>query len=221
MLLAEAALLVRLDRADGDAHALRVSHAPEGIQKGKAATGRLTHLCLANSELHVGIEFDRDETVQTLLRDPKDFPVLLYPGASARNLSTGQFAPSKLGSRRLVILLLDATWSGARKMLKLSPSLQALPRVMLDATTRSRYIIIQQPQDGCLSTLEATHEVLLALQRAGLDDYPQPAQLPAPFDRMQDVQIRCAANPARGGYRRKPYSAPDERSAPPGCSGAA
>jgi DTW domain-containing protein len=44
--------------------------------------------------------------------------------------------------------------------------------------------------------------------------------LPALFDRMQDFQIRCAADPARGGYRRKPYSAPGERTAPHGRSGA-
>jgi len=30
-------------------------------------------------------------------------------------------------------------------------------------TTPSRYIIKQQPQEGCLSTLEAVHELLLVL----------------------------------------------------------
>ena len=104
-------------------------------------------------------------------------------------------------------------------MLKLSPSLQALPRVMFNASGRSRYVIKQQPQDGCLSTLEATHEVLLALQHHGLDDYPLPDQLPTLFERMQDFQIRCAADPSRGGYRRRPYSAPGERVAPHGKSG--
>ncbi len=193
---------------------------PKEYKHEKAATGRLTHLCLANSVIHVGVGYDGDEAVQALLRDPQNFPVLLYPGAGARNLSAGELAAGEIGSRQLVVFVLDATWSGARKMLKLSPSLQALPRVMFDATSRSRYVIKQQPQDGCLSTLEATHEVLLALQRAGLDDYPTPAQLPTLFDRMQDFQIRCAADPALGGYRHRPYSAPGERAAPHGRSGA-
>ncbi len=193
---------------------------PKEYKHEKAATGRLTHLCLANSAIHVGIEFDRDETVQALLSDPKNFPVLLYPGPDARNLSTGALTAADLNGRQLVMLVLDATWSCARKMLKLSPSLQRLPRVMFNAATRSRYVIKQQPQDGCLSTLEATHEVLLALARSGLDAYPLPAQLPALFDRMQDFQIKCAADPARGGYRRQPYSAPGERAAPHGRSGA-
>mgnify|MGYP001544593586 FL=1 len=36
---------------------------PKEFKQEKAATGRLTHLCLPNSELHVGIGFDGDETV--------------------------------------------------------------------------------------------------------------------------------------------------------------
>ena len=193
---------------------------PKEYKKEKAATGRLTHLCLATSEIHMGIGFDRDDAVQTLIRDPQNFPVLLYPGSTARNLSAGGLGADELGPRRLVVFLLDSTWSGARKMLKLSPTLQSLPRVMFDATTRSRYVIKQQPQEGCLSTLEATHEVLLALKRTGLDDYPLPTQLPALFDRMQEFQIRCASDPTLSGYRRKPYSDPGARVAPHGRSGA-
>ncbi len=193
---------------------------PKEFKREKAATGRLTHLCLPNSVIHMGVEFDRDEAVQAILGDPQNFTVLLYPGANAINLSTGAFTAADLGGRQLVVLVLDATWSGARKMLKLSPSLQALPRVMFNATTRSRYVIKQQPQEGCLSTLEATHELLHLLERAGLDSYPLPTQLPALFDRLQDFQMRCAADPTRGGYRRQAYSAPGERVAPQGRSGA-
>jgi DTW domain-containing protein YfiP len=193
---------------------------PKEYKHEKAATGRLTHLCLANSAIHVGIEFDRDEAVQALIADQKNFAVLLYPGVHARNLSDGGLAAAELGDRQLVVFILDATWSCARKMLKLSPSLQRLPRVMFNATARSRYVIKQQPQDGCLSTLEATHQLLQTLERAGLDSYPLPAQLPGLFDRMQEFQMRCAADPTRGGYRRQPYSAPGERTAPHGKSGA-
>ncbi len=193
---------------------------PKEFKKEKANTGRLTHLALAASVIHMGIGFDEHDEVQALIGDPGNFPVLLYPGLGARNLSTGELTPADLGKRRLVVFLLDATWSGARKMLRLSPSLQRLPRIMFTPAGRSRYVIKQQPQDGCLSTLEATHELLLALERSGLDRYPRPAQLLDLFDRMQQFQIRCAADPARGGYRRQPYSEPGERTAPHGRSGA-
>lgn len=193
---------------------------PKEYKYEKAGTGRLTHLCLPNSEIQMGIEFDQHPAVQALLRDPTNCPVLLYPGENARNLSEGELQPAELGPRQLVVLFLDATWSCARKMLKLSPSLQRLPRIMFTPTSLSRYVIKQQPQDGCLSTLEATHELLLALERAGFDHYPFPNQLLGLFDRMQQFQIRCARNPALPGYRRHAYSEPGTRTASHGRSGA-
>jgi len=163
---------------------------PKEFKKEKANTGRLTHLCLPQSVIYMGIAFDDHEEVQALITDPRNVTVLLYPGVGARNLSTGELTPAELGERRLVVLLLDSTWGGARKMLRLSPSLQRLPRIMFTPTGRSRYVIKQQPHAGCLSTLEATHELLLALERSGLDHYALPTQLLGIFERMQLFQIR-------------------------------
>jgi DTW domain-containing protein YfiP len=193
---------------------------PKEFKQEKAGTGRLTHLCLANSEIRVGVVFDADEALQGVIADPRNFVTLLYPGPQAHNLSRGDLVPETLGDRRLVVLVLDATWSCARKMLKLSPSLQRLPRIMFTPSAPSRFLIKQQPQAGCLSTLEAVHETLLALERSQLDRYPNPAQLLTLFDRMQDFQIRCARDPSRSGYRRQPYKAPEDRTAPRGRSGA-
>ena len=193
---------------------------PKEFKREKAGTGRLTHLCLADSEIHMGIGFDAHPAVQALIADPRHFPVLLYPGETARNLSRGALQPADLGDRRLVVFLLDATWACARKMLRLSASLQRLPRIMFTPSSPSRYVIKQQPQAGCLSTLEATHELLVALERSGLDRYPLPEQLLGLFQRMQDFQIRCASDPARSGYRHRPYRPPAERIAPQGRSGA-
>jgi len=192
---------------------------PKEFKQEKAGTGRLTHLCLKNSEIHMGVGFDEDEAVQALIHDPRNHAVLLYPGVEARNLSKGDLPAAELAGRRLLVFILDATWSGARKMLKLSPSLQQLPRVMFTPSAPSRYVIKQQPQEGCLSTLEATHELLIALEKSGLDRYPLPDQLLGLFKRMQDYQIRCACDPDKAGYRRKPYSKPGERRAPQGHSG--
>jgi DTW domain-containing protein len=186
---------------------------PKEFKQEKAATGRLTHLCLTRSEIQCGVEFDRHEAVQALIHDPLNFPVLLYPGRDALNLSSGRLTPVDLGGRQLVVFLLDATWALGRKMLKLSPSLQRLPRLMFTPSAPSRYVIKQQPHASCLSTLEATHELLLALEHAGLDDYCRPEQLLSLFDRMQNFQIGCAADPARPGYRRSAYTPPAERAA--------
>jgi len=193
---------------------------PKEFKQEKAATGRLTHLCLKRSEVHMGIGFDAHEEVQALIRDPGNLPVLLYPGRDAFNLSTASpdaplAALTPLGAdrppRQLVVFLLDATWALGRKMLRLSSSLQRLPKIMFTPSAPSRYVIKHQPNPGCLSTLEATHELLLALEHAGLDRYPLPEQLLGLFKRMQDFQLQCAADPNRTGYRHRAYKPPEER----------
>ena len=96
---------------------------PYEFKRVKANTGRLTHLCLRDSELHLGIGFDGDEAVQALINDPKNFPVLLYPSRNALDLSTLQKTDSQLSTlssqleqRRLLVFLLDATWRLVRPM---------------------------------------------------------------------------------------------------------
>lgn len=202
---------------------------PKEFKREKAATGRLTHLCLANSQIVCGIGFDRDPTVRSLIADPSNVPVLLYPGPNALNLSVAA-EPSgreqidalrdRLRNRTLVVFLLDATWALGRKMLRLSPLLQTLPRLMFTPSAPSRFVIKQQPHPSCLSTLEAVHELLLALEFAGLDHYPLPDQLLGLFQRMQDFQLRCAADPERHGYRHRAYGLPAERKPTGGRSGA-
>ena len=194
---------------------------PYEFKRIKANTGRLTHLCLADSELHIGIEFDDHAAVQALIKDPKNLPVLLYPGRDALDLSTGQRSDpqlsalsSQLASRRLVVFLLDATWRLVRPMLRLSPSLQRLPKIMFSGAAPSRYLIKRQPEPGCLSTLEAVHELLLALDRSGLDRYALPEQLLGLFQRMQEVQISKTAENRRLGISRYDRQARSEFKAP-------
>lgn len=184
---------------------------PKEYKQEKAGTGRLTQLCLSNSSLHMATEVRDGDEVGRLLSDERYFPVLLYPGAEALNLSeVSTVAPNHSG-KTLMVVILDATWSGARKMLRLSPALRRLPRIMFTPTQPSRYVIKQQPQEGCLSTLEATHELLMVLEERGLDRYPDSGQLLDIFKRMQDYQIQCACDPGRPGYRRAAYSSVADR----------
>ncbi|MEY2879180.1 MAG: hypothetical protein RLZZ15_1560 [Verrucomicrobiota bacterium] len=175
---------------------------PYEFKRVKANTGRLTHLCLRDSELHLGIGFDEHEAVQSLINNPANFPVLLYPSREARDLSKGELSGADLAGRRLVVFLLDATWRLVRPMLRTSLTLQRLPRIMFSNAAPSRYVIKRQPEPGCLSTLEATHELLVALDRTGLDAYAQPEQLLGLFQRMQEFQIQRTAENALRGDRR-------------------
>jgi DTW domain-containing protein len=166
----------------------------------KSNTGRLLCLHLANSEIIPGIGFDDVPRVRELIDDPGNYPVLLYPGADAIRLEEGRLTPAALDGRRLVVFLLDGTWTLARKSLRDSPGLLRLPRVAITPRSPSRFVIKRQPHPWCLSTLEATHELLVALEAAGLDRYTDHERLLAAFDAMQRVQIeaaRRAANPRR------------------------
>ncbi len=195
---------------------------PHEFKRIKANTGRLTHLCLADSELHIAESFDTHDAVQALINDPRNFPVLLYPGQDALDLSKVEVNDPQLSAlntqltdRRLVVFLLDATWRLVRPMLRLSLSLQRLPKVMFSNAAPSRYIIKRQPEPGCLSTLEATHELLLALDRSGLDRYPRPEQLLDIFRRMQEIQITRTAENRRLGISRHARKPPRDTPRPP------
>jgi len=56
----------------------------------------------------------------------------------------------------------------------------------------SRWIIKRQPDPVCLSTLETVHELLMALEAAGLDSYPDKTRLLEAFAAMQAVQVERA-----------------------------
>ena len=105
----------------------------------KLNTGRLTHLCLADSELYVDATFDEHKAVQALIHDPDNYPVLLYPGKDARDLSKGELRAADFSGRRLVVFLLDATWRLVRPMLRYSRSLQQLPKIMFSNAAPSRF----------------------------------------------------------------------------------
>ncbi|MBU0929215.1 MAG: DTW domain-containing protein [Spirochaetes bacterium] len=162
---------------------------PMEYKREKCATGRLTCLNLANSEMIPGLRFDENPRYRALVDDPANYPVLLYPGKDAFDLSSGGFPSGELGGRRLVVFLVDSTWACAKSILRESPGLLSLPCVKFTPTIPSRYVIKRQPAPNCLSTIEATHELLLALERSGLDEYTDKERLLAAFFAMRDYQI--------------------------------
>lgn len=188
---------------------------PHENSRVRSNTGRLTHLSLPDSDLWIGLNFEDHPGVRALIDDPENFPVLLYPSERAHDLSTGRNPFPDTGGRRLVVFLLDATWYLAKKMLKSNPSLLALPHVMFSGATPSRYRIKKQPEPGCLSTLEATHELLVALNRSGLDTYPEPSPLIDLFERMQEFHLRCAAQQNGSRHRIKMAGPPGTVSSTP------
>jgi DTW domain-containing protein len=185
---------------------------PKEHRKQKTGTGRLARLNLASAEILPGIAFDAHPRVRAILDDPGVLAVLLYPGKGAMDLGSpgpdGAEAAARLGSllggRRLVVFLVDSTWACSHAVLRASPGLLALPRLMFRSSAPSRWVIKRQPRDYYLSTIEAIHELLLALEAAGLEDYPDKARLLEAFAAMQAVQVEAARAARRPRYLGRP-----------------
>ncbi len=166
-------------------------------RKNSIGTARFTHLTLKSSRLIAGAEFDANADVNAILDDPANYPVTLFPGETAANvaLERDAFLASIPSGRRLVIFVVDGTWSQARGMLRKSSRLLALPRVSFTIDTPSQYKVRKQPREFCLSTVEAVARLVKLLDPAA------PAEsLIDTFAIMVDAQLECAT---RGRLREK------------------
>lgn len=140
---------------------------PQEAYKQKTGTGRLTSLTLIGSEIIIDKTFDNNIRAQELINDSSYYPMVLYPGAEAFYTETFNFE-SELGNKKLLIFLIDATWTFARKMMLRSPSLQKLPKLSFSKEYRSKFYIKRQPSDFCLSTIESSYYLIKELQLAGV-----------------------------------------------------
>jgi len=144
-------------------------------------TARLLALGLPRAELLVAESLADHPQWIAVLQDPAWRTELLFPGPDVPLLSVQR---QDARPRRLV--LLDGTWRKARKLMHLNPLLQALPRVSLPDSLRSRYRLRKVPQPGALSSIEAGVEALRILEPALPVD-----QLLAPFDALIEAQIKA------------------------------
>lgn len=183
---------------------------PMEFKKEKVGTGRFSHLILKNSEVIVDIGFDENKRLHELLNDPEYESFILYPGVDPIDLGTDELK-NKL-SKKAQFIVIDGTWPCAKKMMKLSTCLHHLPRVSFKADRVSEFKVKHQPMPGCLSTVESIHQVLLDLNRMGLEaSEKQHDNLMDVFRYTVNQQMTLAQDPSRQGYRKKPFSIPEER----------
>ena len=168
---------------------------PKEYRKEKIGTGRMTNLQLENSEIIVGIDFTEHSRVNELINQGDNSSFLLYPGKDSFNLSTRKSSEinSFMGSERNIFIL-DGTWSCANKMLRLSKNLQKLRRVSFDNSITSKFVIKQQPESLCLSTIESVYTVVNLLKKAGLEQSDTKGFL-KPFEKMVEHQVDCFLDP--------------------------
>lgn len=174
---------------------------PKEYKKEKNGTGRMTMLQLENSEIIVGVDFTNNKRVNEILTQENSSSFLLYPGKNNFNLSLRESTEMKtfMGDTPHLFIL-DGTWPCARKMLKLSKNLQKLKRVSFDNKIQSKFIIKQQPESLCLSTIESVYTVLNLLNKGGVEQCETKGFL-TPFEKMIDYQLEHILNPTNKNYR--------------------
>jgi DTW domain-containing protein len=159
-------------------------------------TARIASLCLPSAELHVGTSVAECGALSRTLEDPARPAILLYPGPGAIDVSKHPPAAP------VTLVVVDGTWSQAKKVIKNDPVLARLPRYAFDPPAPSEYRIRREPAAHCVSTIEALMHMLGALE----GDAERFRGMLAPFRAMVDAQI---AHAAQGGQpRRKSTRAP-------------
>ncbi|MCJ0972854.1 DTW domain-containing protein [Pseudomonas sp. PS1] len=94
-----------------------------------------------------------DPTLTALLADPGYQPFLVFPGEYAEAGRVVEEVSPAPGKRPLFVLL-DATWTEARKMFRKSPYLDGLPVLSLQAEVVSRYRLRRSKRSEHLCTAE-------------------------------------------------------------------
>ncbi len=168
-------------------------------------TARIARLCLPNSELHVGVDFGGSSALRRALADPARPAALLFPSDGARGVLTDPPA----GPVTLVVV--DGTWSQARKLVRENPFIAKLPRYAFRAPTPSEYRIRREPDEAFVSTIEALVHVLGVLE----GDPARLRALLAPFRAMVGKQVAFAANVHRARVRHEKAPRPPRTSPVP------
>ena len=146
---------------------------PKEAYKQKTGTGRLAHLSLPDSELIIGIDFTHNRRLNELINNPEYFPVVMYPGKDAWTAAGKRETPpytlkEAMNGKKLLVILVDATWPCAKKMLKLSPNVTALQKISFTAGYRSEFTFKKEPAEDYLSTIETCYYLIKEVQQAGL-----------------------------------------------------
>lgn len=105
-----------------------------------------------------------DPALPVLLADPRWQPYVVFPGeyVAPERLVVDHLLPAP--GKRPLFILLDATWSEARKMFRKSPYLEAFPVLSLQPEQLSRYRLRRSTRDEHLCTAEVA---ALCLELAG------------------------------------------------------
>lgn len=183
-------------RVESRTHVVFVQHPRE--TKVPVSTCRMAHLSLPNSELHVALRVEGNAALEAACRVPG--AAVLFPSEDATDVADLAEAPSTL-------VVVDGTWSNAKKVVEKCPVLSRLPRIAFKPDKPGNYRIRKEPEEHCLATIEAVAYVLERLEQAPGRFTPILSAFDAMVERQLDF-INAGGNTSRHKFRRARNSVP-------------
>ena len=188
---------------------------PKEAKRQRTGTGRLAHICLADSEILQGLEFSENARLRELLGDEKFLPVLMYPGNDAWSVNDENFVKLLSSENReknqnekncesrerkiLMPIIIDATWFCSRKIIEHNEFLLALPRLLFAQNYSSIFTFKHEPRPECVSTIETCYYLIKELQAAKIvAQSVNPEPLMAIFKRLISDQLRAENERVQG-----------------------
>lgn len=158
----------------------------------RTGTGNIAHISLKNSEIIVGLDFNHNKRLQELLTSEKYFPVLMYPDENAWTAKKDGFKEA-IGNKILLVIILDATWFCAKKMIEHNPFLLNLPKISFYGNYRSIFTFKHEPKPEYISTVESCYYFIKEMQDENLliDKNIDPSPMMTAFKQMIVFQLKA------------------------------
>ncbi|RJX65290.1 DTW domain-containing protein [Vibrio sinensis] len=125
-------------------------------------TGQWLAKSISTTTVHRWNRTEPCEDLLTLINNPSYVPFLLFPSDESQSVEHCQQLSKQQNAIPLFIVL-DGTWQEAKKMLRKSLWLQALPQVHITPKAASTYQLRRNQGEGHLCTLEVGSEIVRAL----------------------------------------------------------
>lgn len=122
-------------------------------------TGRLIADVLPDTQAFMWSRTETDPALLAAIADPTRQAYVVFP-ASFVDASRPVFTELPAGSKPPLFIMLDGTWTEARKMFRKSPYLDGLPVFSLDVSAKSSYVLRESPRADQHCTVEVAAALL-------------------------------------------------------------
>lgn len=155
------------------------------------STAKLITQWIRNCKLVRGVAFNQTAIVDLF---PNTKLAVLFPRGNAVPASAIHLSDAT------TVIVIDGTWSEAKKMYRENTWIADLPHVSLSPLLRSRYRIRKQPRPECLSTIEALAYMFIENSSSRRQKDAIYMNLLEGFDRMVDTHLHSIPADKRRYY---------------------